>query len=69
MGYFSDLDIDRQEQEARTGDYSHNYEPDYTNTKVKPKTSLEDTMAFAKDYMKSDKFAKEWDNFVRDGFF
>jgi len=28
MGYFSDLDIERQDYEATTGDYSHDQEPD-----------------------------------------
>jgi len=29
MGYFSDLDIERQDYEATTGDYSHDQEPDH----------------------------------------
>jgi len=28
MVYFSDLDIERQDYEATTGDYSHDQEPD-----------------------------------------
>ncbi len=40
-----------------------------TMTKGKQEKSLEDTLEFANRYMKSDKFATEWDNFVRRGFF
>lgn len=67
MGYFSDLDIDKQSLDATDGNYSHDYEPDYTNAKLKDNKSLEATLAYASEYMKSDKFAKEWAKFCKGG--
>jgi hypothetical protein len=71
MGYFSEIDIDNQEWEAINGGSKHDYEPDYTDIKGKPFKSLENALSLSKEqreFIASDEFAKEWDNFLKGSF-
>jgi len=70
MSRITDYVLDQESNgELEYSESNAMYYPTDTNTKGKQEKSLEDTLAFAKMYMKSDKFATEWDNFVRKGFF
>lgn len=71
MGFYSNIDIDNQEWEAINGGSKHDYEPDYTDIKGKPFKSLENALSLSKEqkeFIASDEFAKEWNDFLKGAF-
>jgi len=55
--------------ESQTDDYGRFEEYCNTYPRGKVEKSLESTLAFAREYMKSEAFAKEWDKFKKQGKF
>ncbi len=53
------------ESQSQNEDYGQFEEYCNTNPRGKVEKSLESTLAFAREYMKSDAFAKEWCKFCK----
>jgi len=58
-----------QINEAQNDDYGQFEAYTKANPNGSESKSLEETLGFAKDYMKSDKFAQEWDKWCQTGDF
>ena len=71
MGFYSNIDIDNQEFEAINGGFKHDYEPDHTDVRGNTLKSPQDTLSLSKEqkeFIGSEQFATEWNDFLKGAF-